>query len=107
MRTTWRSLASRIGLIVAALLLIIAAVFAVVGRNLFHAAAFASLTAESLDDPAVAEYVADKITNAIIAQKPNLVGARPMILMSVTGIVRTRPFRCPTPGSLTGCYRIT
>ena len=93
MRAAWRTHASRIGIVVAALLLIIAAVFAVLGRNVFRAAQFAERTAECLGDPGVVDYVADKITDAIVAQKPDLVGARPMILLSVSGLVRTHPFR--------------
>jgi hypothetical protein len=84
---------SRIALYGAAISLFLMALFAVLGRNLFLPGPFADRTAESLRDPGVAAYVADQITNQVVAQKPDLVGARPLILLSVNGIVQSRPFR--------------
>jgi len=88
-----RSLASRILIIAAALCLFFAAVFAAFGRSFFLPGPFADRTANCLGDPGVATFVADRITSEIVAQRPDVIGARPLILGTVTGIIGSRPFR--------------
>ncbi len=88
-----RTLVSRILIVAAAACLFFAALFAVFGRSFFLPGPFAARTADSLGDPGVATFVADRITSEIVAQRPDVIGARPLILGTVTGIIGSRPFR--------------
>ena len=64
-----------------------------VGRILGNDDAFANRVSSSLDDPRVGEFVALKITNAIIAQKPDLTPFRPILVVVTRGVVTSPPFR--------------
>jgi len=88
-----RVLAFRVLLVTALLCLFLTALFGVLGRNFFRAGPFADRTADSLGDPGVATFVADRITSTIVAQRPELLGTRPLILGTVSTILESRPFR--------------
>ena len=88
-----RTLVSRILIVAAGACLFFAALSAVFGRSFFLPGPFAARTADSLGDPGVATFVADRITSEIVAQRPDVIGARPLILGTVTGIIGSRPFR--------------
>jgi hypothetical protein len=72
---------------------VLGALLAVMGRNFFRAESFGDRAADSLDDPRLATFVADRITNIVVAQSPDLIAARPIILGTVQGLVSSPPFR--------------
>ena len=74
-------------LILAALLLGYAA------RSLFNEGAFAQRVASSLEDPRVANFVAEQLADAVIKAKPDLVGLRPVLVGVGRSVVTTPPFR--------------
>ena len=84
---------SRLLLVLGTVCLVLGGSFAVARRNLFRAESFAARAAQSLDDPRVAAYVADRITNVVIKQSPDLIAARPIIAATAQGIVSSAPFR--------------
>jgi len=61
-------------------------------HSLFDPVTFGNRLGESLDDPAVADYTASKLTDAIILSNADLVAARPLVLMTVHGMIQTRAF---------------
>ncbi len=84
---------SRFVLVCATICLVLGALFAVLGRNFFRAEAFGDRAAASLDDPRVAAFVADRITNVAVRQSPDLIAARPILLATANGLVSSPPFR--------------
>ncbi len=62
-------------------------------RGIVRSDAFARRLAATLSDPRVAGYVAARITDAIVAQRPNLVSVRSVIQPAVMGVVGSAPFR--------------
>ena len=62
-------------------------------RGILNGDAMADRTAASLSDPRVSAFVADRLTNAILAEKPDLVAFRPIIAATAAGLVETAPFR--------------
>src|SRR5262245_45692672 len=84
---------SRLALVVGTICLVLGAIFGVARRNFFRAESFSARAAQSLDDPRVAAYVADRITNIVIGQSPDLIAARPIIAATAQGIVASSPFR--------------
>jgi hypothetical protein len=64
-----------------------------VGRVLLRDESFADRVAASLDDPAVGEFVALRLTDVIIAQQPDLTALRPILVVVTRGIVTSAPFR--------------
>jgi hypothetical protein len=93
MHPKWRALGSRVALVAATLGLILGAQAAVLGRNCFRAQSFGDRAADSLDDPRVAAYAADRITAAVVHQSPDLIAARPLLLATAQGLVSSPPFR--------------
>ena len=69
------------------------AALGVVRRGLFDSDMFASRLGDSLDDDRVSAYVADAITSAIVREKPDLVGVRPILLSTARGVVASDAFR--------------
>jgi len=69
------------------------AALGVVRRGLFDSDMFASKLGDSLDDDRVSAYVADAITSAIVREKPDLVGVRPILLSTARGVVASDAFR--------------
>jgi hypothetical protein len=63
-----------------------------VRRGLFDSQAFADRLASSLTDRRVSAYVADAITTAIIREKPDLIGVRPLLLSTAGGVVESDGF---------------
>lgn len=61
-------------------------------HSLFDPVTFGNRLGESLADPAVADYTASKLTDAIILSNADLVAARPLVLMTVHGMIQTRAF---------------
>ena len=95
-----------------AVLLIVGAVFIwlalFVGgaaRGLVRADPFARRLAATLSDSRVSTYVAGRITDAIIAQRPNLVSVRSVIQPSVNGVVSSAPFRAVVRTSARAAHR--
>jgi hypothetical protein len=62
-------------------------------RAVFDSAFFADRVAASLGDDAVADYVAGRVTDAVIEGKVDLVLVRPVILTTTRAIVTYEPFR--------------
>ncbi len=62
-------------------------------RGLLDPDQFSSRLAASLEDEGVARYVADRLADAVVAQKPDLVAVRPILLSTLTGILRSDAFR--------------
>jgi hypothetical protein len=101
-RTSFRS--SLLG-ILGLVLLGLGALLVDAGRGIFNDEAFASRVAASLGDPRVAEFVAIKITDGLVAARPNLVAVRPLIEGTAAGLVRSEPFRAAARASLRTAHR--
>jgi hypothetical protein len=74
-------------------------------RGIFRADAFASRAAASLGDPRVSAFVAEKITDGIVAQSPDLTAVRPLILGTANGLVQSEPFRAAVRTALRTAHR--
>ncbi|MBS1241985.1 MAG: hypothetical protein H6R40_1412, partial [Gemmatimonadetes bacterium] len=90
--TILRSSGAKIALVVGTLALLLSALSQVLVRSVYLKDSFADRTAGALEDPGVREFVADRVTEALIGQKPDLVAVRPFVLSAVHGLVGTRPF---------------
>lgn len=64
-----------------------------VGRILLRDDTFAQRVSDSLDDPRVGEFVALKITDAVIKQQPDLTALRPILVVVTRSVVTSAPFR--------------
>jgi hypothetical protein len=62
-------------------------------RSLFEEHAFAARISASLEDPRVANFAADRIADAVIRTKPDLIGLRPVIVGVARSVVSSAPFR--------------
>src|SRR5262245_7083851 len=62
-------------------------------HGIFRSDAFAERVTTSLGNPDVSKYLAEKITDAVIAERPNLVAVRPMIVSATGSLVQSEPFR--------------
>jgi hypothetical protein len=62
-------------------------------RGLFNPDAFSHRLAASLAEPGVASLVAERITDRVIAARPDLTGLRPIILVAARSVVSSEPFR--------------
>ena len=62
-------------------------------RSLFNERAFATRVAASLEDPGFAGFVAEKIADAVIKAKADLVGLRPVLVGVGRSVVASPPFR--------------
>jgi hypothetical protein len=88
-----RAFASNIAILLGVLLLALGALSSVVQRSFFDARGFAARTAASLSDPGVAAFAADRVTKAILETDPDLVAIRPLLVVTVSGVVSSGPFR--------------
>jgi hypothetical protein len=93
-------------------LLIVGAVFVwtalMVGgaaRGIIRPDPFARRLAATLSDRRVAAYVAARITDNIVAQRPNLVSVRPVLESAVSAIVTSAPFRAAVRSTARAAHR--
>jgi hypothetical protein len=91
--SAWRKLASRTCLVLAAVSLMLAAILSVSWRNIFRPEAFGARAADSLGDPRVAAYVSERLTDEVLRQAPQLLGARPIVRATLQGLLDTAPTR--------------
>jgi len=75
------------------LLILVALLLGYAARSLFNEGAFAQRVASSLEDPRVANFVAEQLADAVIKAKPDLVGLRPVLVGVGRSVVTTPPFR--------------
>jgi len=71
---------------------VLGALLITLSRSLVNSEAFGRRTAEAMQDHRVAAFVADRITNLAISQRPNLIRIRPLVLGTCQGIVSSKPF---------------
>jgi len=64
-----------------------------VRRSVFNERAFADRVAASLEDPRVAEFVAENVVDAVVSAQPDLIGLRPILVGVCRGVVSSAPFR--------------
>src|SRR5262245_6877255 len=88
-----RAFWSRFVLACATVGFVLGALFNILGRNLFRAESFGDRAAESLHDPRVATFVADRSTGVVVQQSPDLIAARPILVATANGLVSSPPFR--------------
>jgi uncharacterized membrane protein HdeD (DUF308 family) len=69
------------------------ALLSVARRALFTPEAFAERLAASLADPRVAAFVADRMTDAVLKQDPDLTAFRPLIAGTARGVVSSSSFQ--------------
>ena len=74
-------------------------------RGILNGEAMADRTAAALDDPRVGAFVADRLTNAVLAEKPDLVAFRPIIAATAGGLVETAPFRAIVRSAVRTAHR--
>ena len=66
---------------------------------------FARRVAATLSDPRVSSYIAARVTDAIVAQRPNLVSVRSVLQPAVNGVVASAPFRAVVRTSARAAHR--
>ena len=74
-------------------------------RGIIRPDPFARRLAGALSDPRVSRYVAARITDAIIEQRPNLVSVRSILEPSVSTVVSSAPFRAVVRTSARAAHR--
>src|SRR4030095_2239023 len=74
-------------------------------KGVLNGEAMAERTAASLRDPRVAAFVADRLTNAVLAEKQDLVAFRPIIAATAEGLVETAPFRAIVRSAVRTAHR--
>lgn len=62
-------------------------------RMLFNSEAFADRVAASLGDPGVAGYIADRVTDEVIAKQRDVTAYKPLIAATARSLVSSEPFR--------------
>ena len=91
---TWhRNALSTVATIAGAFLLVAGALMSHGARTVLNGDAFADRAAASLSDPRVADFLADRITTAVVHEKPDLIAFRPVLLATTRGVVGSAPFR--------------
>ena len=100
-----RGLASAVCGALGVVLIFVALLFGYLTRSLFNERAFADRVASSLEDPRFAEYVGEKITDAVIKAKPDLIGIRPVLVGVARSVVGTPPFRAAVRRSARVAHR--
>jgi len=88
-----RRILSVAALVAGSVAIALGAVGSTVSHAVFDSGAFAGRAAASLEDARVADLVADRITTTIIDQSPDLTAIRPLILVTVRGLVVLEPMR--------------
>ncbi|HEX5005273.1 MAG TPA: hypothetical protein VFV65_08145 [Gemmatimonadales bacterium] len=74
-------------------LLFLSAVLIDISHGLFSADDFADRVSASLGDDRVSGFVADRVTDALIEQRPNLTAVRPLLVGATDQLVGSAPFR--------------
>lgn len=74
-------------------------------RGIVRPDPFARRVAATLSDPRVSGYVAARITDAIVAQRPNLVSVRSILQPAVNTVVSSAPFRAVVRTSARAAHR--
>ena len=74
-------------------------------RGILRPDPFARRLAATLSDPRVATYVAGRITDEIVAQRPNLIGVRPIIESAVHAVVTSAAFRAAVRTTARAAHR--
>jgi hypothetical protein len=74
-------------------------------RGILRPDPFARRLAATLSDTRVSGYVSERITDAIVAQRPNLVSVRSIIEPTVNGVVASAPFRAVVRTSARTAHR--
>jgi hypothetical protein len=69
------------------------AIVSVARRALFYPDAFAERLVDSLADPRVAAFVADRAAGAVVKQEPDLTAFRPLIVATARGVCTSDSFR--------------
>ena len=92
-RSRVRRLLSRAALLAGAACTALGAVGFTLSRSAFDPVSFGDRAAASLSDPRVAAYAADRITNAVLEQSPDLTAVRPLILGAAEGLATSEPMR--------------
>lgn len=77
-------------------LLFLSAVVIDISHGLFNADDFANRVAASLGDDRVSGFVANKVTDAVIEERPNLTAIRPLIVGATDQLVGSAAFRAVT-----------
>jgi hypothetical protein len=88
-----KGVAAELLISVGILALCLAAILSVARRALLYPDAFAERLASSLADPRVASFVADRLTDAVIREDPDLTAFRPFILATARGAVSSTSFQ--------------
>lgn len=88
------------------LFFIIGLLLAYADRSVFRADPFANRVAHSLDEPEVAEFLASKITDAVIGEVEDLIAVRPVILAAVRAIVPSDAFQAVVKTAAETTHRI-
>jgi len=89
----WRGIASGIAGAVGVLLIFLGVLLGYATHSLFNEWVFSDRIAASLQNPRVADFVAQQIADATIAAKPDLVGLRPVLIGVGRSLVASAPFR--------------
>jgi len=74
-------------------LLVLTTIVLVTARGILDPDPFSRRLASSLGRQPVVDYLAQQITDGIVAQRPNLVALKPILEGSVRGVVASEPFR--------------
>src|SRR5215831_19450560 len=89
----WRGIASGTAGAVGVLLIFLGVLLGYATHSLFNEWVFSDRIAASLQNPRVADFVAQQIADATIAAKPDLVGLRPVLVGVGRSLVSSAPFR--------------
>jgi hypothetical protein len=96
---------STILLIVGAACVWVALIVGATARGIIRSDPFSRRIAATLSDPRVAGFVAARITDAIVAQRPNLVSVRSVLQPAVAGVVSSQAFRAVVRTSARTAHR--
>jgi len=89
----FRGVAAELLISIGVLALCLAAILSVARRGLLYPDAFADRLAKGLEDPRVASFVANKLTEAVIKEQPDLTAFRPFILGTARSAVSSASFQ--------------
>ena len=89
----FRGIVSALCVTLGVLLVLIALLIGYARRAVFNERAFSAHISASLEDPRVANFVAEQIADAVIEASPDLMGLRPVLVGVGRGVVSSAPFR--------------